>query len=186
VTGTEGAGVPAPALVLGFAACLPADVAEAEKLFPGAIRFGVNRAALKYRCDHLVSIDRNKIPLWLPDYPITVHSGRIGAACGEHPPSKYPWVHHWWPQHHTKGSSAWLAAKIAHFEYGFAPVVLCGCPIDSSPHLEEDTTCARPWDNPYQVESCRETMMAEVEMKPFVRSMSGWTREWFGGPDEWA
>lgn len=178
-----GAGVSAPALILGFAGCLDEDFEKARQLFPGAVLFGVNRAAQRYRCQHLVSLDKHRIPEFLPSYPITIHAGCFGGVRQEHGPKDY--IDCYWPHLQpggTSGSSGWLSAKIA-VKLGYFPIVLCGCPIDSSPHVAPDAAYDKSlWQNPKQVESCRKVIMTETEYHPFVRSMSGWTRDVFGAP----
>ena len=178
------AGPPGPALVLGFADCLDEDYRVAHAMFPQAVLFGVNRAVKRYRCQHLVSLDRARIPDFLPDYPITVHAGRFGGVNQQHGPK--PYIDAYWPHLQpgsTSGSSGWLAAKIA-VKLGHGPVVLCGCPIDAKPHVEQDKErhdCL--WtDNPNQVPECRAVIERETDYHPYVRSMSGWSRDLLGAP----
>lgn len=176
---TESAGGSLPALIIGFADCVREDVACAERLFPHHVKFGVNRAVLHFECDHLVSIDRSKIPEWIPDDHIVIHAGRSGGVNNQKSTELYPWVDCWWPELQG-GSSGWMAAKIA-YHMGYTPIILCGCPIDTSPHLEGDGK--NNWvNNPNQAQSCRMVIEREEEYKPYVRSMSGWTREYFGAP----
>lgn len=172
----------AVALVIGFSDCVIEDVRKAEELYSGHVKFGVNRAVLHFKCDHLVSIDKTKIPKWLPDYDICVHAGKVGGIKNNHPTVEFPWVDCWWPNLHTGGSSGWLAAKIAQ-RLGFGHIILCGMPIDGSKHLEKDPLNSG-WSNPKQAQSCRKVIESEVYMKPYVRSMSGWTKEYFGAVDE--
>lgn len=172
-----------PAIVIGFAASVADDLATADGLFPGAVRFAVNRAARAFRAHHLVSLDRHRLPDFMPNYPITVHAGRFGGIRDDRPALDY--VDCYWPRLQTggtSGSSGWLAAKIA-VKLGFGPVVMCGCPIDNSAHAEPDPK--RPessWQtNPKQAASARDVILREADFHPFVRSMSGWTREILGG-----
>lgn len=178
-----GAGASAPALILGFAECLFDDLDRAQRLYPAAVRFGVNRAAKEIRCHHLVSLDRHRIPDFLPDYQITVHAGRFGGIRDDHPPLDH--IDCYWPHLQpggTSGSSGWLAAKIA-VKLGHFPVVMCGCPIDGQDHVTPDPkhdTCT--WANPKQVSSARAIIEQEILYHPFVFSMSGWTRDLLGEP----
>ena len=177
------AGVPAPALILGFAQSLGEDIEAALPIYPNAVLFGVNRAAKLYRCQHLVSLDKHKIPGFIPDYPITVHAGRFGGVKQQHGPKDY--IDCYWPHLQTgvtSGSSGWLAAKIA-VKLGHAPVVMCGCPIDNSAHVEPDTGYHESlWNNPKQFGTCREYIVNDSDYHEFVFSMSGWSREFLGYP----
>jgi hypothetical protein len=88
----------------------------------------------------------------------------------------------YWPKLGTNGSSGWLAAKIA-CKMGFDLVVMCGCPIDKSPHLvpEEKDNWRK---NPKQADTCRKYIEEQAgPYKDRVRSMSGWTKDFFGGLD---
>jgi hypothetical protein len=70
------------------------------------------------------------------------------------------------------GSSSLLGAQ-AGLEMGYDRIVLCGCPLTGN----------APGGNPYEAfrpgwESRKETLLGKV------KSMSGWTRELLGAPDE--
>ena len=75
------------------------------------------------------------------------------------------------------GSSGMLAVQVAR-ELGCTKIVLCGVPMDPRGHFfkkDEWTDChayRRAWNRKYD------------DLAPYVRSMSGWTRELFGPPTE--
>jgi hypothetical protein len=67
--------------------------------------------------------------------------------------------------------------KIA-LEAGFTHIILCGVPMDvDANHI----TRHKPWHGaPGFARGWHRHMAA---LKPFVRSMSGWTQQQFGAPD---
>ena len=75
------------------------------------------------------------------------------------------------------GSSGLFACKIAR-QLGFERIILCGVPMDPS---AKHVVRAQPW--PAGVTFRRASWERhKEEIKPFVRSMSGWTAEQFGRP----
>lgn len=76
-----------------------------------------------------------------------------------------------------QGSSGLLCLKVA-LEQGADRVIGCGIPMDASPHFFDE----RGWQDwkLYRVAWARR--WRELEN---ARSMSGWTRELLGGPEEW-
>lgn len=75
------------------------------------------------------------------------------------------------------GSSGLFAVKIAR-ELGFERIVLCGVPMDARLHFD------RPGEWPDCHHYRRHWLRMKDEISPFVRSMSGWTRELLGSPDD--
>jgi len=76
--------------------------------------------------------------------------------------------------------SGYFAMQIAYL-MGCFPIVLCGCPGDSTPRFWETKGV-----NPGYVRSqqqIKEEMGYKPDFKKVVRSMSGWTRSYFGGVD---
>lgn len=77
---------------------------------------------------------------------------------------------------HGMGSSGMLAVEVA-VHLGCAPILLCGVPLDDSPHFFDAAAWAhasgfrRHWER-----------RAQWLRERHVRSMSGWTRDLLGGP----
>lgn len=170
-------------IIAGSADCLFSDLEEANDLFPNADVIAVNKASQCLECRHVVTVYRDLVTGY--------KRGRVGFAqhakyhcfrtCAGRPFSDYPDVDYWWPTINTAGSSGWAAAKVA-LVIGYEQVVLCGIPIEDMPHF--DGEYLPEWGNEYHLEQTRKAI-AECEwMHPFVSSMSGWTREFLGGPDE--
>lgn len=86
------------------------------------------------------------------------------------------------------GSSGLLAVFTA-IEQGYDQLVLCGVPLDgcetiqANGKIETRTRGRRGMD---AFERFRHPWKLNEEIiRQHVRSMSGWTREYFGGPEEW-
>ena len=82
--------------------------------------------------------------------------------------------------------SGYFAMQIAWI-MGCAPIVLCGCP--GSPARRFFESVPRP-DGIYDTNGgVRDQLITEMNrvpgLKKVVRSMSGWTREYFGGLSSW-
>jgi hypothetical protein len=79
------------------------------------------------------------------------------------------------------GTSGLYAVQIA-LHFGAPGVILCGMPIDDSPHFHRETGLAR--GIPELVAMHRQPWIeyADFLRKAGVRSMSGWTRELLGSP----
>lgn len=74
------------------------------------------------------------------------------------------------------GSSGLFAVKVA-LEAGFDEIVLAGIPMSETPHFYTD----RPWNHAPRYRRAWEARIEEL--RPVLRSMSGWTKEMFGAPD---
>lgn len=85
------------------------------------------------------------------------------------------------PGHSRSGSSGLFAAKVALVNLGFDRAVLCGIPMTTTPHFWDQTKA--PWK---AAEGFRaEWLNIPKEYRDRMRSMSGWTRNLLGGPNQW-
>ena len=122
------------------------------------------------------------------DYAVTLHPDKMHGWQRDRTKNKLPmpfssiWCHRSYLgfSHHTRdwqGSSGLFMVKIA-LEEGFTHIILCGVPMDvDANHI----TRHKPWNAaPGFVRGWNRHMM---EVKPFVRSMSGWTQQQLGAPD---
>jgi len=77
--------------------------------------------------------------------------------------------------------SGYFAMQIAHI-MGAGEIILCGCPGNSARRFFDLTMR----DDLNMYEGCRRQLIEECqrlpELKAKVRSTSGWTKEFFGGP----
>lgn len=173
------------ALVLGGAESVFDDIVAARRLFEPDAYFVIN----------------DTIALWPErvDYAVTLHPGGLHywlgqrVASGFSPPGQC-WAHRnrarggdkrAYPEvsfvlEDDAGSSGLFAVKVAR-KSGFARIVLCGVPM--SPDGKHILRHA-PWGSAITFRSA--WLKHRKRLSPFVRSMSGWTRDTFGPPTiEW-
>ncbi len=125
--------------------------------------------------DHAITLHPDKLPLWLPKR----------KASGFNDPPKI-WAHrnyegavtHW--TRDWSGSTGLLCIKIAR-ECGYVHVIACGVHMNvESNHFIRN----QPWNAAHGFR--RGWIAHSRELKPYLRSMGGWTQEEFGAPtEEW-
>ena len=122
---------------------------------------------------HAISLHPDKFKLWLP---------RRKAAGFNDPPKV--WAHrnyegavtHW--TRDWSGSTGLFCIKVAR-ENGFVHIVTCGVHmnVDSDHFIRK-----QPWN---AASSFRRGWVGRMpELRPYLRSMGGWTQEQFGAPTE--
>ena len=140
---------------------------------PANAVFAVNDmiAAYPHVVDHAVTLHPHKLMGWL----------RERHKAGFAPPLR-SWCHRNKQAHFTDWSADWggssglLAVKIAR-ELGFNRIILCGVPMTvQGGHFRRH----QRWVSAFGFRPAWERHAAEL--RPYVRSMSGWTREIFGAP----
>lgn len=162
------------AVILGGARCLWEDLAALGKWRQDAATFAVNMAGLHYeeRIDHWVTLHPEKfckdvMPKRLPplnqDYTVWSHARKHKNVQKTIP----DWG----------GSSGLLAVKVS-LTLEFDKIVLAGVPMDPQPHFD------RPGEWLDYVSYRRNWIKFKPAMQDRVRSMSGWTKELLGGPDD--
>lgn len=168
------------ALVLGGAACV-GDDAEMAIAFckDKGLKWGAvacNEIAADYTgdLDAIVTVHSNKLGKitatrhrkGLNRAPTYAHNGR--------PTVLTDWA---FPGQRSAGSSGLFAAKVALVDLGFDAAILCGIPMDNSPHYFDD----KPWTD------ADHHWPAFLEVADSVKgrlvSMSGRTRDLLGGPE---
>ena len=126
------------------------------------------------RIDHAVTLHPDKLDMWL----------RQRASNG-YPPVGTIWSHRphvnvqrW--SRDWQGSTGLIATKIAR-ELGFTHVLLCGVPMT----VEADHFLRKaPWKAAYGFR--KGWTVHSREIRKYVRSFSGWTKDLFGAPTaEW-
>jgi len=171
-------------IVLGSGWTADDDLARARSIRPDAFIIGVNRSVTNYKCDMMVSLDRQGAKKWQAVHkeefgPIQLHSRMLKQR---NVISAEPWVDYWWYNYEPGGTSSWLAVKIAH-AIGFQEIILCGVPLEKGPSLPNERWS--DWSGRSQqgsIDTFRSALMRDHFYKPYVKSMSGWTREAFGEP----
>lgn len=167
------------ALVIGSAACMPADQAAALELFQPDVIVAVNHAGRDYPgpLDHWASFHPELLPRWIAQ--------RAGSGL---PDAGKLWTghHRACPPHlainrvrNWGGSSGLLAACVA-LEIGADRIVLVGIPLDYTQGHYDDP---KPWRD---AANYRKAWVSHLDQLANVRSMSGYTAEILGKPTkEW-
>ena len=166
-----------PALVCGNAFNLHDDLERAREIFPDAAVIAVNGAAGAVKALALYSKHPERFYntfCWAelqhrefgPGF--TIHGSKHRPGC--------PWVSHWWEDARGGGGSAWGARKLATL-MGFAPVVLCGAPLERGGYA--DGSIAKMMLDRRNLDTFRQQIEDEKEWHAGVISMSGWTKEFF-------
>lgn len=167
------------AIIVGGAESVDAEVGKAFSLCiktETATTFFVTNDKITTfgQVDHAVTLHPSKLPKWLKDragnglpYPGSVWAFRLF--------DEYPQVTN--ATGHWQGSSGLFAIKIAR-ELGFERIILCGVPMtrEGGHFLRREE-----WK---QSTGLRQRWIAHIrELKPYVRSWSGWTQHTFGLPE---
>ncbi len=165
------------ALVIGGASCVLEDAEKALRLFEPDAFFVINDMIPLWerRCDYALTLHPEKMPAW-------INRRRING----HPEPGEIWSHRRATsviQRATEdwaGSSGLFAVKLA-MEQGFEKIVLAGVPMSADAN---HVVRGEPWTSAVQFRNAWNKRYQEI--KPFARSMSGWTRQLLGQPTtEW-
>lgn len=123
--------------------------------------------------EHAISLHPDKLKIWLP---------RRRAAGFNDPPKV--WAHrnyegavtHW--TRDWSGSTGLFCIKIAR-ENGFVHIIACGVhmTVEGNHFVRQ-----QPWHAAHGFR--RGWMVRTPQLKPYLRSMGGWTQEEFGAPTE--
>lgn len=160
-------------LVLGGASCLFHDL-QAVGEWDG-IRIAVNDAgyAVRERIDHWATLHPEKLPAWV-DRRRRYGGNMDFITWSRRQPDDVDHILTPW----DSGSSGMLAVQVALDELNATEVVLCGVPLEESPHFFSKV----PWVHAITHRKAWEKNL--WRMKGKVHSLSGWTRELLGAP-EW-
>jgi hypothetical protein len=186
--------------VVGSAPCLFEDLEAAKKLYWDYEIMLVNGACTAIKdAQHVLAGHTNKAEIFanqrkarFPDAPPWRLHANWATRAGEFPRAEYPSVTDWWGGSVSTGATSAAKAARIGLAMGFAPIILCGCPMDGSGYSPAEARiahdCARIGHAASQqlniVEGYRRKMtrLAEGEFKGKVFSMSGFTRAVLGGP----
>jgi hypothetical protein len=168
------------AAILGGARCVWEDLEALTALRAPDFIIATNDAGAHYagRVDHWATLHYEKLPTWtaeraLRGYPpaerIWVHTKAVGPVAGN---SLHDRLEDW------GGSSGLFAVQVA-LALGAARVALCGVPLEvNEGHFFDPGR----WSWAVRYRSGWINHRAEIAGP--VRSMSGWTAEYLGKPDE--
>lgn len=184
-----------PALIIGRAGCVWNDIKGALGLF-GQVGYAesaydviaINGVGcdLPFRIDHWVSFHAELFPMWMQNrrdngYPFAYPDGYQlwTSARGRHMTE--------WEKHYKirmvdcNGGSSGMVAVLVALEIGAPKIVLAGVPLENEyGHYDKPGW----WDEAHLHRVAWEKLAPEVKAR--IRSLSGWTKEFFGSPKkEW-
>ena len=170
-----------PAIIAGSGKGVFEELSAAESKLGRYVQFAVNDISVFLtHVDHMVSLHAVRLDYWA-----ALRRDPTGAGYGNtdfrvHDAGLYgerEW-HQWTGLTPTMAHSGMFAAQVAYL-MGCSPIVLCGCPEDSTCRFWESEPRPEKYYKPVQRQV--EAEMARLpEFKKVIRSMSGWTREFFG------
>lgn len=167
------------ALCLGGAASLHDDIAALPIAFDGVV--ACNNAGIIWpgNLDAWVSLHPDKLSSWAERRHAAGHPpparlvGHEAAAVVTH-------VSHFnFRGCAGSGSSGLFAVKVALEDLGFDRAVLCGIPLDGRAHF----FAVPRWKDFKSFRSAWCELPSAITCR--IRSMSGWTRDLLGSPDDW-
>ena len=173
-------------IVAGNAAGVFHEVADACRALGDPVIYAANDVGMYLpRVDHWCSLHEDKLPVWKAVRWGHVNRMEVTKYHGDDP---RPFLDYAWEQLTPLFClSGYFAMQLAWL-MGCAPIVLCGCPGAPAPRFFE--AAARP-DFGYgsgtagSDQGVQQQLLGEMDRLPdfkaAVRSMSGFTREVFGG-----
>lgn len=172
------------AVILGGADNLGSDLAAALKLFTPDIVIATNHAGKDYEghVDHWVTMHPEKMMAWVTERHKAKRpaAGQLWKPQERHNPNGLDFrnVPSW------GGGSGLLAVTVAVRALKVR-AVLCGVPMQAALSHYDDKK-KQPWrECPVYIKSWM-IPKRHAEYKDYIRSMSGWTREFLGHPTrEW-
>lgn len=182
------------AIVVGTHPCWSDDYKEAAKKYPQHDIIAVNEAVRLVKAKHLVTAHNENLQLFIDAHkekwgclPDHVHVSDSNTSNND--------IHkHVWPAS-VSGGSAILAAAIA-IRIGYERVILSGCPLSGGGGYPFPTHKGHIYDprvgdikSNHSLIKCWHNQMVQMkEDRPDIagkiRSMSGFTKELFGGIDD--
>lgn len=170
-----------PAIVAGSGKGVFDEVRQASSILGrDALVFAVNDVGvLLPRVDHFVSLHTPKLELWAALRRDEGSAGYGNRDFRLHDAGLYGRreFYQWASLVPTMALSGMFAAQIAYL-MGCFPIVLCGCPNDGTPRFWEHESRGADYIRVQQ--QVRDEMQYKPDFKRVVRSMSGWSKEFFG------
>ena len=172
-------------LICGSAWTLQEDFEKAKQYFGDIPAIAVNRSSLLVPAFAVFSAHSKLMPGkgWLESpfrNNLECHSSAKSVEQYKKRSVCAPHVDYWWLGINTVGgTSSWAAAKVAIF-MGFEQVILCGVPIKNGNYADGRRAVA--FKNPNIVKGYQKCIAEDTEWHPYIKSMSGFTRELLGSP----
>jgi hypothetical protein len=168
------------ALVLGGASCVWDDAFEAIEKFNPGLFVACNDIGTRWSgpLDAWVTLHPEKMAKWRSERAAQGFSEAFEHVAAEDGHAGIDRVADYrWPGMTASGSSGLFAVKIALEKAD--KVILAGVPMTPTAHFFDDA----PWAHVRSFNEAWKTMQPFLKGK--VASMSGWTRELLGGPENW-
>lgn len=192
-------------LVVGSAPCLFKDIEQALEIYNTAHIMLVNGACVSLEnAQHVLAGHTNKAEefaaarrkVFPSAVPWRLHANWGNPATLPDAKKDYPSVTDWWPRKYSTGATSVGKATMMGLDMGYAPIVICGAPMDGSGYFSGESEtggkikhdCIRIGDPSKQdtrvLDRYRKTFaeLAQGEFKGKVFSMSGFTRTCLGAP----
>jgi len=175
-----------PAVVAGGAESVFYELDDVLEKVPNAVIFGVNDVGMFLpRMDHWVSLHADNLGPWKA---VRWMHGRSKEDVQYHSIDERPFLDHAWISlTPCFALSGYFAMQIAHI-MGAGRIILCGCPGENRRRFfEGKPRVGFAYGSGIDGGSNGTRAQVEQEMKRLpdfkakVRSMSGWTRDFFGG-----
>jgi hypothetical protein len=180
-----------PAIICGGGAGVFHELDEAVAALPDAVIFAVNEVGMYLpKLDHWVSLHPDNLDAWKR---VRWLHPREKEFTKYHSDSQRAWLDYCWQQLTPLFClSGYFAMQIA-WVMGADRIVLCGCPGEKAPRFFEAGIRRREAGDGFGYgggtdgsdASVRDQVEREMKRVPdfrnAVRSMSGWTKEFFGG-----
>lgn len=175
-------------LICGSAPCILMDYAAAKAHWPDAAVIALNDAAQIVWAEFICSIHNEKLEEFkrksLNKAALTISGGRLREGAT---------LDCWFSQCNSGGTSAGSAIRIAK-KMGFNEILLCGCPMtggdgyfnqaykEPNKLLPARIGMHKPSDKAVVKHQAHLKQEAAQDDYSMVRSMSGYTKDLFGGP----
>jgi hypothetical protein len=170
------------AIIAGSAKGVFDEVEAATAILQRVNIFAVNDVGVILpHVDHFVSLHTPKLVHWVELRRDETSAGYGNRDFRVHDGGLYDkreW-YQWKALTPTMSLSGMFAAQIAYL-MGCHLIVLCGVPCDSTPRYWETGTSTKNTGYQNSQRQIREEMAYKPNFKSRVRSMSGWSREFFG------
>lgn len=182
-----------PAIVCGTGRGVFEEYQAALAAYPDAVVFAANDVGMYLpKLDHWVSLHVDNLAAWKA---VRWLHQRTMETTVYHSDTERPWLNRCWQQLTPLFClSGYFAMQVA-WVMGADRIVLCGCPGDGTPRYFEAVTRQGQVPDSFRYgagqdssdTNVRDQLQREMERLPdfrnAVRSMSGWTKEYFGGLD---
>ena len=168
------------ALALGGADCLHDDVSNVPIPFHGVVACNDAGCEWRGRLDAWVSLHAEKMNEWEAERERRGYAPALKTFAHVNRTDRNDIITRWQMPNVRDGfSSGGFAVKVALMDLKFDRVILCGIPMEVRPHFFG----GEPWTPALNARKPWEKIAPEYRAR--MRSMSGWTRELLGSPEDW-